>query len=231
MVWFQKHWKTLLVPLLIGAVLAGLFLCGGGMDAHDRAAEPTAAPEQTVPSVSGEPALPRETTPGTLPEGQAEAEEKAPVQPEAAPLPAAPEDNAYTCTLSVSCAVLLEYLEELSPEKAELVPSDGWILAPTEVTFYEGESVFQVLQRTCKQLEIHLEFENTPVYQSAYIEGIHNLYELDCGALSGWMYCVNGWFPNYGCSRYLLQQGDVVEWRYTCDLGADIGGNNAVEGA
>ena len=70
-----------------------------------------------------------------------------------------------------------------------------------------------------------LEFENTPIYNSAYIEGIGNLYEFDCGELSGWMYQVNGWFPNYGCSRYQLKEGDQVQWVYTCDLGADVGGN------
>ena len=66
--------------------------------------------------------------------------------------------------------------------------------------------------------------DNTPIYNSAYIEGIANLYEFDCGELSGWMYKVNGWFPNYGCSRYRLTEGDVVEWVYTCDLGNDVGG-------
>ena len=71
---------------------------------------------------------------------------------------------------------------------------------------------------------------NTPIYNSAYIEGIHNLYEFDVGEGSGWMYSVNGWYPNYGCSRYALQDGDVVEWRYTCDLGYDVGGGYAVGG-
>jgi len=37
------------------------------------------------------------------------------------------------------------------------------------------------------------------------------------------MYAVNGWFPNYGCSRYQLNNGDVVEWCYTCDLGEYLG--------
>ena len=104
------------------------------------------------------------------------------------------------------------------------MPEDGWVLQPTEVAFHEGESVFDVLQRTCRQQGIHMEYENTPMYNSAYIEGIHNLYEFDCGELSGWMYKVNGWFPNYGCSRYQLQEGDVVCWVYTCDLGVDVGG-------
>ena len=150
--------------------------------------------------------------------------------PEGKPLPVEPENQeinkgkTYTCTFSIECSTILNNLENLDPDKLELVPSNGVILPPTTVTFYEGESVFDVLQRVCKEYHIHLEFSFTPIYNSAYIEGIHNLYEFDCGALSGWMYRVNGWYPNYGCSRYQLADGEVVEWRYTCnDLGKDIG--------
>ena len=152
--------------------------------------------------------------------------------PEGKPIPVEPEDveigdAEYTCTLSISCATILDNLELCDPEKVELVPEDGWILEPMTVTFYEGESVFNVLQRTCKQQKLHMEFTNTPVYNSAYIEGIGNLYEFDVGNLSGWMYKVNDWFPNYGCSRYQLKDGDVIEWVYTCDLGYDVGGGYA----
>lgn len=151
--------------------------------------------------------------------------------PSGKPLPVEPEDvalsdTAYTCTLSVSCEILLEHLDALNSEKVELVPEDGMIFPATQVTFYEGESVFNVLQRELKQAKIHLEFVNTPFYNSAYIEGIHNLYEFDCGELSGWTYRVNDWLPNYGSSRYVLQDGDVVEWLYTCDLGRDVGGED-----
>lgn len=155
--------------------------------------------------------------------------------PEGKPLPVEPEDaaisdTAYTCTLSVRCDTILDNMDWLDPEKAELVPEDGVIFPATEVTFYEGESVFNVLQREMKKAKIHMEFVNTPIYNSAYIEGIHNLYEFDCGELSGWMYKVNGWFPNYGCSRYALKDADVVEWVYTCDLGVDVGGFYAAGG-
>ena len=155
--------------------------------------------------------------------------------PEGKPLPVEPEnatvtDQEFHCTLSISCATILDNMDKCDKNKRELVPEDGWILPPTEVTFFEGESVFQVLKRTCKQKGIHMEFENTPIYNSAYIEGINNLYEFDVGELSGWMYSVNGWYPNYGCSRYALKDGDVVEWRYTCDLGFDVGGGYAVGG-
>ena len=150
--------------------------------------------------------------------------------PEGKPIPVEPEDveigdAEYTCTLSISCATILDNMDLCNKEKRELVPEDGWILKPMTVTFYEGESVFNILQRTCKQQKIHMEFENTPIYNSAYIEGINNLYEFDVGNTSGWMYKVNGWFPNYGCSRYQLKDGDVIEWVYTCDLGKDVGGD------
>ncbi len=155
--------------------------------------------------------------------------------PEGKPVPVEPQDavitdQAYTCTMSVRCDTILNNMAWLDPEKVELVPKDGVILPPTEVTFYEGESVFNVLVREMKKNKIHLEFVNTPIYNSAYIEGIHNLYEFDCGELSGWVYKVNGWAPNYGCSRYALKPGDVVEWVYTCDLGADVGGYNQLSG-
>ena len=149
--------------------------------------------------------------------------------PEGKPLPVEPEDQevnkkkVYTCTFSIECSTILNNLKDLDPDKRELVPSNGVILAPTKVTFYEGESVFDVLQRVCKEKGIHLESSWTPIYNSAYIEGIHNLYEFDCGELSGWMYRVNGWYPNYGCSRYQLVDGEKVEFRYTCDLGKDVG--------
>ena len=156
--------------------------------------------------------------------------------PEGKPKPVEPENQdvdkgkTYTCTFSIECSTILNNLSMLEPEKLEIVPPGGVILAKTTVIFYEGESVFDVLQRVCREKGIHMEASWTPIYNSAYIEGIHNLYEFDCGALSGWMYKVNGWYPNYGSSRYQLQDGDVVEWRFTCDLGNDIGGGYAVGG-
>ncbi len=153
--------------------------------------------------------------------------------PEGKPVPIEPEDavisdKELTCTMSVRCDTILKNIAWLDKEKRELVPSDGIIFEEQTVTFYEGESVFNLLVREMKRNKIHMEFENTPIYNSAYIEGIGNLYEFDCGELSGWMYKVNDWFPNYGCSRYQLKEGDKVEWVYTCDLGTDVGGNYGV---
>ena len=148
--------------------------------------------------------------------------------PEGKPIPVEPGTSSAggsaTCTFSISCATILNNWDKCDESKKPLVPADGVILPTTTVTFTEGESVFDVLQRLCRENGIHMESSWTPMYNSAYVEGINNLYEFDVGSLSGWMYSVNGWFPNYGCSRYALQNGDVVNWVYTCDLGYDVGG-------
>lgn len=154
--------------------------------------------------------------------------------PEGKPSPIEPEnvvisDHEMTCELSIRCDSIFENMDWLDSEKKELIPSDGIIYPQQEVVFYEGESVFNVLLREMKQNKIHLEYVNTPMYNSAYIEGINNIYEFDCGELSGWMYQVNGWSPNYGSSRYQLQDGDLIEWIYTCDLGEDMGNGLVLE--
>ncbi|RUS47125.1 DUF4430 domain-containing protein [Cohnella sp. AR92] len=135
--------------------------------------------------------------------------------------------KVLTATLSVTCKTILDNLDYFNEDKLEVLPDDGVIFASQKVSFYEGESVFDVLQREMKKHKIHMEFSMTPIYNSNYIEGINNIYEFDCGELSGWMYKVNGWFPNYGSSRYPLKDGDVIEWVYTCDLGRDVGGDKA----
>lgn len=156
--------------------------------------------------------------------------------PEGKPVPVEPENQAvdtrkaYTCTFSIECTSIFNHLNNLESGKLDVLPKNGIIFAPQTVTFYEGESVYDVLKRVCRENKIHMEASFTPVFNSSYVEGIGNLYEFDCGSGSGWMYRVDGWYPNYGCSRYQLKQGETVEWRYTCELGRDIGGANAVGG-
>lgn len=150
--------------------------------------------------------------------------------PEGMPVPAEPQeavitDTELTCYLTVRCDTILNNMSRLKPEKISLVPEDGIIYPKQKVVFYEGESVFNVLIREMKKNKIHFEYTDTPMYNSAYIEGINNLYEFDCGQNSGWMYMVNGWVPNYGVSRYELHSGDDVVFVYTCDNGRDIVNN------
>lgn len=131
-------------------------------------------------------------------------------------------NTQLTCTLLVECHTILNHMDNLTAGKEGLVPSGGVIYGRREVTFSAGETVFDVLMREMQNNRIQMEYSYTPAFGSNYIEGINNLYEFDCGELSGWMYCVNGSYPNYGCSQYTLANGDSIEFHYTCDLGRDL---------
>lgn len=140
-------------------------------------------------------------------------------------LATAQTEKINICTISIVCDTILDNMESLDKGKEAYVPDNGTILATSNVEFEEGETVFDVLKRVCEYAGIQLEYSWTPMYDNYYVEGINHLYEFDCGNESGWMYKVNGWFPNYGGSAYSLKDGDSIVWCYTCKgLGADVGG-------
>ena len=47
-----------------------------------------------------------------------------------------------------------------------------------------------------------------------YVSSIGGLAEKEHGAMSGWVYAVNGHEPNTACSNYELRDGDSLVWTY-----------------
>ena len=134
------------------------------------------------------------------------------------------ESTENLCTITIRCDTIFDNVDSLEEAKLPYVPASGEILPVITVEFTSGETVFDVLKRVCEAADLQIEYSWTPLYDSYYIEGINHLYEFDCGFESGWMYKVNGWFPNYGCSAYTLQGGEEIVWAYTCvGLGMDLG--------
>ena len=134
------------------------------------------------------------------------------------------ETGEHLCSITLDCKTAVANAGKLSPGKVSFLPENGIILADLQVAFTPGDTAFDVLKRICEKADIQLEYSWTPLYDSYYIEGINHLYEFDCGPESGWMYRVNGEFPNYGCSFYEVRDGDSILWCYTCEgLGTDVG--------
>lgn len=150
-------------------------------------------------------------------------------------VPETTEAAVKYCTVSISCVKALENKDKLKSGKEQFLPSDGYILHEVKMSFTQGETAFDILKRACaenvctdgcaycRSQGIQYEASFSAGYGNWYVEGIHQLYEKDCGSRSGWMYRVNGNFPNYGSSAYTVRDGDRIEWIYTCDLGEDIG--------
>lgn len=126
-----------------------------------------------------------------------------------------------TCTFVIECKTILANKDKLKKGLEKYVPDDAVIFSKT-VGFDSGESVYDILRRICDENGIQMEASYTPAFSSYYVEGINNLYEFDCGQGSGWMYSVNGVFPNYGCSSYKPANNDKIAFRYTCELGYDL---------
>lgn len=135
--------------------------------------------------------------------------------------------ESETVSIVIKCDTVLDNYDNLDKElrSEKYVPADGVILAKTEYVLRPGDTVFDILDRAVRYNRIQMEYQGADEnsFGSVYVQGIHYLYEFSCGPLSGWMYMVNGTFPNYGCSKYELKDGDSIEWVYTCDLGHDVG--------
>ena len=133
------------------------------------------------------------------------------------------EENENLCTISINCSTIFNNLSDLNPDKFDVMPFDGKVLEKTTISFNENDTVYDVLCRVCSDYGIQIDAEYTPLYSSYYVKSISNLYEKDCGEGSGWMYSVDGFYPNYGCSKYVLKNGQSIEFNYTCDFGFDVG--------
>lgn len=127
-----------------------------------------------------------------------------------------------TVTMTIRCDTAVANGMHEESKWAGIVPANGCILPVTVLELEEGDTVFTLLCRVRDQYKLQMEYSGGG--GSEYIEGINNLYEFDGGRWSGWMYCVNGWYPNYGCGQYVVSDHDVIEWNYTCDLGLDLDG-------
>lgn len=134
-----------------------------------------------------------------------------------------------TVTITIRCDTAVNNGMHLESKWAGIVPASGVILPVTTVEIEDGQTVFDVLAYVCSKYKIHMSYRGG-TGSGCYVDGINNLYEFDGGRWSGWMYCVNKWYPNYGCGVYYVKAGDVIEWNYTCDLGLDLEGGDMLGG-
>ena len=113
------------------------------------------------------------------------------------------------------------YVSVIVPPGPRIHPN-GWTMkAKTAYKIIPGkDTAFSILQKT--GLSYNYNYHKT--YKGVYVNTIEGLSEFDGGPYSGWMYRVNGVFPNHSASLHPIKAGDYVEWIYTRDLGKDIGG-------
>lgn len=126
-------------------------------------------------------------------------------------------------TVLAECSTVLSHMDIIDPavNPPEVVPEDGVIIARCEVSLPEGATAFDALAAAARKQRVRVDYTGSAY--GTYVRGIGYVTEFGFGELSGWMYTVNGEFPDVSVSDQVLGSGDVVEFRYTCDLGRDVG--------
>ncbi len=125
-----------------------------------------------------------------------------------------PENEKINVTFSVECHNAINYGILSQGSFAQVLPADGIILHTSSIEVKNGESVMSALKKILKENRI-----TYSIASGGYVRTISGLSEFDCGPYSGWMYKVNGNFPNVSTKSYPLREGDRVEFVYTCNMG------------
>ena len=118
------------------------------------------------------------------------------------------------CYLTIDCSTINSKPDSLKEGHESFVPENGIILGKTECEFKDGDTVFDILERACKNNNIKLSSRDT-IY-GIYVSGINNLDEFDCGSASGWVYTVNSKSPPKSCDKYTVSKGDEIVFKYVC---------------
>ncbi|GLX68066.1 S-layer homology domain-containing protein [Paenibacillus glycanilyticus] len=104
----------------------------------------------------------------------------------------------------------------------KLTINKGYVVAPTSIELRKGDTVWTLFKRILDSQHIAYDYDYYSEYNSVYVKSIAGDGEFDHGEGSGWKYNVNGVYPGFGASQYVLKDGDVIQWRYTTNLGADL---------
>ncbi len=130
---------------------------------------------------------------------------------------------AITTNITICCQTILDKTDSkgIATKDKSYIPLDGYILKNAEVSIPEGGNAFDQIIAASKLYKLPIESNS----KTKYLSIINYLGEFTYGDLSGWMFRVNGEWSGVGCGDVKLSEGDLVEWIYTCELGADIGNN------
>jgi hypothetical protein len=93
------------------------------------------------------------------------------------------------------------------------------IIFECDVAAAEVKTAFDALMKAAEQSDVEVKY--TGGSGSPYISGIDGIMEKSDGALSGWIYKVNGEQAGVGCGKYDVAAGDRVSFFFTRDLGKD----------
>ena len=123
-----------------------------------------------------------------------------------------PAGEQITCTVGVSVQPALDNLDMMKEESLALLPENGWMLEPVEMTVSEGTTCLEVLQWACQEADIPVVTSGEP----AFVESIGGLNNGDGGDMSGWTYTLSGEQLMVSAAVQEVQEGDELVFSFVC---------------
>ena len=117
-----------------------------------------------------------------------------------------------TCTVAVSVQPALDNIHMMKEESLALLPENGWMLEPVEMTVSEGTTCLEVLQWACQEAKIPVVTSGDP----PFVESIGGLNNGDGGDVSGWTYTLNGEQLMVSAAIQTVEAGDEVIFSFAC---------------
>lgn len=96
-------------------------------------------------------------------------------------------------------------------------PHGRAFLAPIQKAINPGETAYELLNRLGLVI-----YSSGTTAATRYVTAINGWGEFSDGPLSGWLYAVNGRFPDFSAGLFTLNCGDHLKWLFTRDLGNDL---------
>lgn len=140
-------------------------------------------------------------------------------------IPVQTADASQLVRVSLTIDATRAYNSAVLPQNIkDVLQNDGMLIKNATLTVAKGTAVSGIFE-LLRVYDIAVVSEQGPV--GTFVTSIQGLENGTCGASSGWLFRINGEFPSEGVDSVELHDGDVVEWVFSCDGGADAGMSTA----
>lgn len=140
-------------------------------------------------------------------------------------IPVQTADASQLVRVSLTIDATRAYNSAVLPQNIkDVLQNDGMLIKNATLTVAKGTAVSGIFE-LLRVYDIAVVSEQGPV--GTFVTSIQGLENGACGASSGWLFRINGEFPSEGVDSVELHDGDVVEWVFSCDGGADAGMSTA----
>jgi hypothetical protein len=92
-----------------------------------------------------------------------------------------------------------------------VIKGDEWMLEENIIA-YDDVTVFSILENTLFKNDLSLEYTYYEQFDSILVDSINGVINGYDGKY--WQYYVNGNIPMIGADKYIVNNGDYVEWRF-----------------